>query len=401
MHTWKNIKEKPTFQLFLFLACAGKSDDIESKERTISQVERMPKISIIIPCFNAESRIRKCLDSVVNQTLRDIEILVVDDKSTDNTLTILREYENRDPRIHAFESPQNAGAAAARNIGINVATGEYIGFVDADDYLDTDFYEKLYNKSQESDADMIKGNHVTINLDGTVSKSRLNNNVKSDKYNFNHTFWTAIYKRSFLDKNKLRFMVGIITSQDAVFLAQCLYFANRIELVNDTFYNYHRCENSLDSYNLSPAKVKSRIDAFKALLDWANNIKDMPISDYISIFKIVYGLDVYTMQKQMSYPDQLKLCGAFVDIYNDAKYQNKLEPIFSTRVIELVKANNISGIHNEFFVRKYMVRLLGIIPLFKTTKVPTREAKNILFRIKISQNKIEIYLCGILVLKYK
>ena len=116
----------------------------------------MPKVSVIIPIYNTEKYLRKCLDSVCNQTLSDIEIICVNDCSTDNSLEILEEYASKDNRIKLIDFKENKGAAVARNAGIDEAKGEYIGFVDSDDFIDLDFYEKLYNKAVKSGADCVK-----------------------------------------------------------------------------------------------------------------------------------------------------------------------------------------------------------------------------------------------------
>ena len=117
----------------------------------------MPKVSVIIPVYNTEKYLRRCFDSVVNQTLSDIEIICINDCSTDNSLEILQEYASKDKRIKLIDFKVNKGAAIARNIGIDAATGEYIGFVDSDDFVDLDFYEKLYKKAAETGADAVKG----------------------------------------------------------------------------------------------------------------------------------------------------------------------------------------------------------------------------------------------------
>ena len=104
----------------------------------------MPKISIIIPCYNVEKYIKQCLESVVNQTLKDIEIICINDGSTDSTLEILREYENRDNRIKVI-SKQNSGYGASMNIGLETAKGEYVGIVESDDYVELNIFQTLYN----------------------------------------------------------------------------------------------------------------------------------------------------------------------------------------------------------------------------------------------------------------
>jgi len=116
----------------------------------------IPNVSIIVPIYNVEPYLHRCLDSLVNQTLKDIEIICINDCSPDNSLDILKEYAEKDERINIINFEKNQGVSVARNTGIEIAKGEYIGFVDSDDYVDLDFYEKLYKKARETDADMVK-----------------------------------------------------------------------------------------------------------------------------------------------------------------------------------------------------------------------------------------------------
>ena len=115
-----------------------------------------PKISVIIPCYNVEKYLRECLDSVVNQTLKDIEIICVNDGSTDGTQKILEEYAQKDDRILLINKP-NGGLSLARNTGMEKMRGEYVAFLDSDDWVDLDFYEKLYNAAKQNGADSAIG----------------------------------------------------------------------------------------------------------------------------------------------------------------------------------------------------------------------------------------------------
>ena len=114
-----------------------------------------PKISIIIPVYNVEKYLRECLDSCINQTLEDIEIICVDDYSTDNSYKILEEYQQKDSRIKIFRQEKNNKQGAARNRGLEIATGEYVWFVDSDDYIDTNACQILYDAIKEFDVDML------------------------------------------------------------------------------------------------------------------------------------------------------------------------------------------------------------------------------------------------------
>ena len=114
------------------------------------------KVSIIVPIYNSEKHLRDCLDSLVNQTLKDIEIIVVDDASTDKSFEIIMEYENKYPNmIKVFKNDQNKGQGASRNIGMSLSSGEYIGFLDSDDYVTPTMYEELYNAAKINAADIV------------------------------------------------------------------------------------------------------------------------------------------------------------------------------------------------------------------------------------------------------
>ena len=117
----------------------------------------MPKVSVIIPVYNANKYLERCLDSVKNQTLEDIEIICIDDCSSDNSLDILNEYAKNDKRFKVIHHDINKGESSARNTGINNAKGEYLAFVDNDDTIDINFLEILYDTALSSKADIIKG----------------------------------------------------------------------------------------------------------------------------------------------------------------------------------------------------------------------------------------------------
>ena len=114
----------------------------------------MPKVSVIIPVYNVEKYLSECLDSVVNQTLKDIEIICVNDGSPDGSAEILEEYAQKDNRIKVI-TQENRGVSEARNSGLKIASGEYIAFLDSDDYIDLKFFEQLYKRGIESNSDVV------------------------------------------------------------------------------------------------------------------------------------------------------------------------------------------------------------------------------------------------------
>ena len=114
----------------------------------------MIKVSVIVPVYNVDLYLVECLDSIINQTLKEIEIICVDDCSTDNSYMILEEYSKKDSRIKLIKHKENRGLGPARNTGIENATGEYISFIDSDDYVSLDFLENLYSTAKKFDLDI-------------------------------------------------------------------------------------------------------------------------------------------------------------------------------------------------------------------------------------------------------
>jgi len=119
------------------------------------------KVSVIVPVYNGEKWLNRSLRSLVNQTLKEIQIICVNDCSTDNSLAILQQYAKKDKRIVIKNLKKNGGESAARNKGLKIAKGKYIAFIDQDDYIDLDFYEKLYEQTKDEKMDIVKGNVIT------------------------------------------------------------------------------------------------------------------------------------------------------------------------------------------------------------------------------------------------
>ena len=164
----------------------------------------MAKISVIIPVYNCEKFIEKCLQSLVNQTLTDIEIILVNDGSTDNSQKIIEKFS--DTRIKLINK-KNGGQSSARNVGLDVANGEYIGFIDSDDWVDSDFFEKLYNTAKKYNADIAMTDFIRIGP--TKYKKRLNiseekiyekieNKIKIANALKEGCIWNKIYKKEIL-----------------------------------------------------------------------------------------------------------------------------------------------------------------------------------------------------------
>jgi glycosyltransferase involved in cell wall biosynthesis len=234
----------------------------------------MPKVSIIMPVLNGEKYLREALDSVVNQTLRDIEFIVVDAGSTDGTLEILREYADKDSRMRILHSEKRS-MGAQYNIGIDIAKGEFIGFVEADDCVALDMFESLRNKAESyNDIDYIKAdfNHF---IDLPECRYKQYCSVVPDRAMYNRVlepyelyklagivyFWSGIYRRGFLNANSIRFNeTPGAAFQDVGFANQCLMFADRAVYVDAAYYRYR--EDNDGSSHFKPNAYLFTIDEF-------------------------------------------------------------------------------------------------------------------------------------------
>ena len=202
------------------------------------------KVSVIVPVYNVEQYLYRCLDSICNQTLKDIEILVIDDGSTDSSFSIIQEFAEKDERIRYY-SQENQGQGIARNWGIENARGEFIGFVDSDDYVKLEMYEVLYNKAIENDGDIvecirvetdpIRAKRIEEVVDGGINAIKLfSENV------FKVAFWDKLFKRDLFIEHNIRFPLYPLKMrhQDFAISMQPLFFAKRIVLLNKEFYFY-------------------------------------------------------------------------------------------------------------------------------------------------------------------
>lgn len=214
-------------------------------------------ISIIIPVYNAEKYLPRCIESLLNQTYKKIEIVLVNDSSTDNSAAICERYTKLDSRIYYY-SKANEGAGIARNFGISKANGDYIGFCDADDYVEPDMYEKLIkavsNKfdiayclhTNEKMAAVKTGAIKVFNKDNIwdliVGEVGSKPNEKND-YLYGSAVWRGLYKKSIISDNNLMFLSErVIGSEDLIFNLEYLKYCNNAIYVMDELYRH--CENN-------------------------------------------------------------------------------------------------------------------------------------------------------------
>lgn len=212
----------------------------------------MAKISIIVPVYNTEKFLEKCLNSLINQTLKDIEIICINDGSTDKSLQILEKFANKDKRIQIINQT-NSGLSVARNIGIKKAKGEYIGFVDSDDWVDLNFFEQLYINVKKYNADIgVAGikrvrsykwkYHIKLEKEEVIQDT--NKKFKKCDVPEKCYVWNKIYKLSELQKLNINFEPNVYF-EDRLFTAQVLINLKTLVTVPDIYYNYWTNPNSI------------------------------------------------------------------------------------------------------------------------------------------------------------
>jgi glycosyltransferase involved in cell wall biosynthesis len=304
----------------------------EIKERLLEEIP--PKVSVIIPIYNREKYLKKCLDSVINQTLNDIEIICIDDGSTDRSREILNGYGKVDSRIKIINQ-KNQGPGLARNIGLKIAKGEYIGFVDSDDWIDLNFYETLFTEAKKQDADLTRTEYVyeypNHSKEDNINKTILERKSDGELLNLNEhsvVIWNAIYKRKYLQKNNITFdkLPGLV---DVPFTARATYYSKKTIPVIGTYYHYRKdIGNGLTIF--SKKRIEALLKANKITLYFINSVKYENKTDYLVAFKRViwryddnFGrglkLDNFDKKDQESYFNEI------VRGFQSCKYKEDLE----------------------------------------------------------------------------
>ncbi len=266
--------------------CVRKKDNMLElhRVRTITT----PLVSIIVPIYNVEQYLVECLDSLVNQTLQDIEIICVNDGSPDNSEVIISDYLKKYPKMIKYVKIPNGGVANARNVGLDNASGEYIGFCDSDDYVEENMFELLYEKAKKSNADVVVSGYFSDNeVNGTIKNCGLDDMSEYSKsleenpsmfYVLNPFITNKLFSRKLLDKYKIRFNKKYRIFEDLLFCYSALLKANKIEKVNKALYHYIRRANESVTGQLN--------EKFYDLFPVMNDLKDFYEKNIIVCFPL-------------------------------------------------------------------------------------------------------------------
>lgn len=231
------------------------------------------KVSIVIPVYNVDKYLHKCLDCIANQSLKEIEVICVNDGSTDMSLSILENYAKKDKRFIVFNQ-QNQGAGQSRNNGLNYATGEYLLFMDADDWIDKRFCEELYNAAKAGKADIVETtksyNFYTNGHQELFNKRKMIGFVANGNYFRRDVVWDKLFRADFVRKNNILFSNGLCHN-DAFFTLQSLYYSNKIVKVDTAIYYHNKGNENSIRHTKTDKKLLSQLDMFIIEIDFINS----------------------------------------------------------------------------------------------------------------------------------
>lgn len=254
------------------------------------------KISVIVPIYKVEDYLHRCVDSIINQTYTNLEIILVDDGSPDNCPMICDEYAEKDSRIRVVHK-KNGGLSDARNAGLAIATGEYIMFIDSDDFVDIEMMESMMKNMVDNNVDMVVCNIKYVYEDREVVKYNQSDRIL-DRYEAMEEYlkdgivqavaWNKLYKKSLI--NDMRYKVGK-TNEDEFFTYKVVDKTNKIYYNSKPFYNYIQRDSSI----MGKYSIK-RLDGVEASYERLNFIKEKYPALYLNEKKTFLNLCIYSYQ---------------------------------------------------------------------------------------------------------
>lgn len=324
-------------------------------------------VSIIIPVFNGSRYIERCLDSILKEKVINIEVIIIDDGSTDDSLNKLLKYQMNDKRVNVIKQ-SNKGAASARNTGILKANGEYIGFVDIDDYIESNMYSKLYKKALERDADIVCCNYEEIRGEYKILFDNLlfNNdilcneqigniyfdNLIVDKHLTGLALWNKIFKRELIINNNIRLDNKKVLGEDRKFISQAILKSQYITMVDEVLYFYIKENSNSLTSKYDKKNIIAYLDERKEIMDFAiYHIKDtrkISILKNINNNKIFYKLLDFCLKEINSKEEYSK------------KYKN-VRDIFEMKDMKRIVDNKINiNINLKIFLLFYRMKMYRI-----------------------------------------
>ena len=404
------MKKLLSYITILFCILFNSTFAEEIKEETVIIKNNEPLVSVIMPVYNAEEFLDKSVSSVINQTYKNLEILLIDDCSTDNSYNILKEYANKDNRIKLFHNEQNKHVSATRNVGIKNATGKYLYFIDSDDFIDNDYIEHLVKTAEKENADIV----VNTNMYSCKNKrkkihdlTRQFRTTPKDDYKilankFFPSVCNRLFKRELQIEYNILFPDGIKYLEDGYF--NVLYFSvsNNVSFISPNSYYYRVIENS--NSVMSNLKQLSTIrdmlfvlkNEYKFLKE--NNILDKGyFTDLAGIEKVFFDkvyindnkLDNKTIELLQKY--YLEIRKLILTIQCDLLNNNLLYTNQEKMVLKSLNKFKNYNDYKEYYNKKVLVTNSVIVFLTTILIVLVLYAFYILYKVYIDVKKYKIF----------
>ncbi len=371
----------------------------------------MNKVSIIIPAYNVEEYIEETLQSFLNQTLKDIEIIIVDDGSTDSTCKILEKYRQMDHRISILHQ-ENKGAGIARNFGMANATGEYLYFFDGDDYCIPAFLQSVVTKADETQADIVVFDYYRV--DNVTKKEFLYRGLKrsllpknKDYFNYkdlpdrilsivNPTPWNKLYRRSYVQKTNLQYM-GLSTTNDITFASLSVAMAQKIVYLGKPFM-YYRINRTAAITSFKQKKLSNVIAAIEGVIEQARIIpyyKEIEMAViYFSVSNLIFALEHYAGGlRSQYYRDYYK---NIHELFQRELFANTSENVFNNDKLYKKFHEVQKHSYTIHFLTKVKMNCLRKLKIFVKSILPSskrqfeRQSKKIIQRQSVEIKRVRI-----------
>ena len=325
-------------------------------------METSCSVSIIVPVCNVQKYLRQCLNSLTDQTLQDIQIICIDDGSTDDSLEIMKEFALQDPRIDIISKP-NAGYGHTMNCGLKAARGEYVGIVESDDFAELDMFENLYALAKQYDVDVIKSNYFQYLTGSDPAKGPVVENLSECEYGTvfcplddqnifltQPAIWSALYRREFLENKKIRFLETPGASfQDTSFNFKVFSLAKKVFLTKKPYLHY-RIDNDNSSVK-SLKKVFCICDEYQHIWDFARSHLEVLDSLKYRIPQIQFGGYVWNLER-LTPRLQYQFYEKIVEEYTKLKRKHLIRKEYFDD-IAWEKIQGILSNPNQYFVKHY------------------------------------------------
>ena len=256
------------------------------------------KVSVIVPVYKTEKFIYRCLDSILNQSLHDIEIIVVNDCTPDNSMRIVTEYAHKDKRLHIINNPINLGPMLTRKVGYQQAIGDYILFCDSDDYLPIDALERMYVAIEQSKADIVVSAYTYIGVNG--KKTKIINRISGGEASYDaylalfdnelkHSLCAKIYSRKLFANYEYETFEKQANAEDFILFCQLLKHVTKIQCIETSTYNY--CQNLLSAtQSYSDDKFLSFVNAINWQFTFFKGMNELENKSFADILNSILTL---------------------------------------------------------------------------------------------------------------